>query len=137
MNNNNYFIEKGRRKEATARIYLKEGEGNIFVRTKKGKEKKIEDYFYMDPSLCEDIVRPLSLFGKEKEYNVLIRVSGSGYHAQAEAIRLGIARAILKVFPDYRTTLKDFSLLTRDARRVESKKIGFRKARKKEQYSKR
>lgn len=134
---NNYYIGIGRRKEATARVYLKEGSGKAQVRTKNGKEKELKDYFYMEPSLCEDICQPLKLFSKEKDYDLLVRVKGSGFHSQAEAIRLGVARSLLKVSPEYRITLKSFSLLTRDARRVERKKIGFKKARKKEQYSKR
>jgi small subunit ribosomal protein S9 len=134
---NNYFIGVGRDKEATARVYLKEGTGQAKVRTKNGKEKDLKDYFYMEPSLCEDIYQPLKLFSKENDYDLLIRVRGSGFHSQADAIRLGLARALLKISPEYRITLKSFSLLTRDARRVERKKIGFKKARKKEQYSKR
>lgn len=134
---NNYYIGIGRRKEATACVYLKEGSGKAQVRTKNGKEKELKDYFYMEPSLCEDIYQPLKLFSKEKDYDLLVRVKGSGFHSQAEAIRLGVARSLLKVSPEYRTTLKSFSLLTRDARKVERKKIGFKKARKKEQYSKR
>ena len=134
---NNYYIGVGRRKEATARVYLKEGSGKAQVRTKNGKEKELKDYFYMEPSLCEDIYQPLKLFSKEKDYDLLVRVKGSGFHSQAEAIKLGVARSLLKVSPEYRITLKSFSLLTRDARKVERKKIGFKKARKKEQYSKR
>ena len=137
MINNNYYIGVGRRKEATARVYLKEGKGQAQVRTSNGKEKNLKDYFYMEPSLCEDIYQPLKLFNKENEYDLLVRVKGSGFHSQAEAIRLGVARALLKVSPEYKTTLKSFSLLTRDARRVERKKIGFKKARKKTQFSKR
>src|SRR3954453_20647428 len=134
---NNYYIGVGRRKEATARVYLKEGKGQVQVRTKHGKEKKLEDYFYMEPSLCEDIFKPLKIFNKEKDYDLIVRVKGSGFHSQAEAIRLGVARALLKVSSEYKTTLKSFSLLTRDSRRVERKKVGFKKARKKTQFSKR
>jgi small subunit ribosomal protein S9 len=134
--NNNYYIGIGRRKEATARVYLKAGQGQAQIRT-KGKEKNLQDYFYMEPSLCEDIYQPLKLFNKENDYDLLIRVNGSGFHSQAEAIRLGVARALLKVSPDYKTTLRSFSLLTRDPRRVERKKIGFKKARKRPQFSKR
>ncbi|CAI2190726.1 10310_t:CDS:2, partial [Funneliformis geosporum] len=110
--------------EATARVYLKEGKGQAQVRTKNGKEKDLKGYFYMEPSLYEDIFKPLKLFSKENEYDLLVRVKGSGFHAQAEAIRLGVAQAMLKISPEYKTTLKSFSLLTRDARRVEPKKIG-------------
>ena len=130
--NNNYYIGVGRRKEATARVYLKEGTGKAEV-----NKRSLNDYFYMETSLSEDIYQPLKLFNKEKDYDLLVRVKGSGFHSQAEAIRLGIARALLKISPEYKTTLKSFSLLTRDARKVERKKIGFKKARKKEQFSKR
>jgi small subunit ribosomal protein S9 len=134
---NNYYIGVGRRKEATARVYLKPGLGKHLVRTNQGKEKSLQDYFYMEPSLYTDICTPLTIFGKEKEFDFFVRVNGSGYHSQAEAIRLGIARAILKFNPEFKNTLKNFSLLTRDPRKVERKKIGFRKSRKKEQYAKR
>ncbi|CAH1764155.1 6518_t:CDS:2 [Entrophospora sp. SA101] len=135
--NSNYYIGVGRRKEATARVYLKEGQGQAHIRTKTGQEKDLKDYFYMEPSLCEDIYQPLKLFSKQNDYDLLIRVKGSGFHSQAEAIRLGIARALLKISPEYKITLKSFSLLTCDARRVERKKVGFKKARKKTQFSKR
>jgi small subunit ribosomal protein S9 len=97
----------------------------------------LKDYFYMKPALCEEIYQPLKLFDKEKNYDLIVRVKGSGFHSQAEAIRLGIARALLKIFPDYKTNLKSFGLLTRDVRRVERKKIGLKKARKSPQWSKR
>jgi small subunit ribosomal protein S9 len=104
---------------------------------KKNKDKEIKDYFYMQPFLCREIYKPLKLFNKEEEYDILVRVQGGGFHSQAEAIRLGIARALLKIFPDYKTTLKNFSLLTRDSRKVERKKIGLKKARRAPQFSKR
>ena len=133
----NYYIGVGRRKEATARVYLKEGTGQAKVKTKDGKEKDLKDYFYMEPSLNEDICQPLKLLSKEDDYDFFVRVRGSGFHSQAEAIRLGVARALLEISSEYKTTLKSFGLLTRDARRVEPKKIGFKKARKKTQFSKR
>ncbi|CAJ0764331.1 23828_t:CDS:2, partial [Entrophospora sp. SA101] len=86
--------------------------------------KDLKDYFYMEPSLCEDIYQPLKLFSKENAYDFFVRVKGSGFHSQAKAIRLGVARALLKISPEYKITLKSFSLLTRDARRVERKKVG-------------
>ncbi|CAG8669802.1 5627_t:CDS:2, partial [Ambispora gerdemannii] len=114
-----------RRKEATARVFMKAGSGQAQIRTKDGKEKGFPDYFFMEPSLCEDIYQPLTLFNKVKDYDLIVRVKGGGFHSQAEAIRLGVARALLKVSAEYRTTLKSFSLLTRDARRVERKKAKF------------
>jgi len=130
--NNNYYIGVGRRKEATARVYLKEGTGKAQV-----NKKNLTDYFYMEPSLSEEIYQPLKLFNKEKDYDLLVRVKGSGFHSQAEAIRLGVAKALLKISPEYKITLKSFSLLTRDARKVERKKVGLKKSRKKTQFSKR
>jgi small subunit ribosomal protein S9 len=136
--NNIYHTGLGRRKEATARVYLKEnGKGKSYIRTSKGKEKSIEEYFYMEKSLCEEILKPLKLFKKELECDFFVRVKGSGFHSQAEAIRLGLSRALLKISPEFKTTLKSFSLLTRDPRKVERKKIGHKKSRKKEQFSKR
>ncbi|CAJ0756331.1 22042_t:CDS:2, partial [Entrophospora sp. SA101] len=121
-NNNNHQLLIGRRKEATARVYLKEGKGQAQIRTNDGKEKDLKDYFYMEPSLCEDIYQPLKLFSKENAFDFFVRVKGSGFHSQAKAIRLGVARALLNISPEYKITLKSFSLLTRDARRVERKK---------------
>jgi len=132
MQRDGYYIGVGRDKEATARVYLKEGTGQVRV---NGKD--IVNYFYMDPFLAEYICWPLKLFNKEKKYDLLIRVKGSGYKSQADASRLGVAKAYLEISSEYKTTLKSFGLLTRDPRRVEPKKIGFKKARKKEQFSKR
>ncbi|CAG8484906.1 3354_t:CDS:2 [Racocetra persica] len=116
MNDN--YNGLGRRKEANARVYLKEGTGQARIRTSNGKEKSLHDYFYMEPSLCEDILRPLKLFNKENDFDFFARVKGSGSQSQAGAIRLALARALLKVSPEYKITLKNFSLLTRDPRRV-------------------
>jgi len=136
--NNNYYIGVGRRKEATARVYLKEGQGQAQVRTKQGKVKKLEDYFYMEPSLHKDIFRPLKLFNKEKDYDLIVRVKGSGFHSQAEAIRLGVARALLKVSPEYKSTLKSFSMLKKTHEgKKEREHIGFKTSRRPTQFSKR
>ena len=91
--NNNYYIGVGRCKEATARVYLKEGTGKAIVRTRNGKEKELKDYLYMEPSLCEDIFKPLELFDKAKDYDLLIRVRGSGFRGQAKAICSGVTQA--------------------------------------------
>jgi len=135
--NNNYYIGIGRRKEATARVYLTEGKGQAQIRTKQRKEKKLEEYFYMNPSLCKDVLKPLSLFNKENDYDLIVRVKGSGFHSQAEAIRLGIARALLKVSPEYKPTLKSFALLKTDPRKKEREHIGFKTSRRPTQFSKR
>lgn len=129
---NNYYIGVGRRKRAVARVYLKAGNGKSEI-----NKKSLTDYFYMEPALSEDIHQPLKLFNKEKEYDLLVRVRGSGFHSQAEAIRLGVARALLKISPEYKTTLKSFSLLTRDPRKKEREHIGFKTSRRPTQFSKR
>jgi small subunit ribosomal protein S9 len=84
----------------------------------------------MEPSLCEDIYQPLKLFNKEKNYDLIVRVKGGGYHSQAQATKSGVVQALLKISPEYKITLKSFGLLTRDARKVERKKIGLKKSRK-------
>ncbi|CFW93204.1 30S ribosomal protein S9 [endosymbiont DhMRE of Dentiscutata heterogama] len=135
MNDN--YNGLGRRKEANARVYLKEGTGQARIRTNNGKEKSLHDYFYMEPSLCEDILRPLKLFNKENDFDFFARVKGSGPQSQAGAIRLALARALLKVSPEYKITLKNFSLLTRDSRRVWRKVVGSKKANKGKRFHKR
>ncbi|CAG8828072.1 12303_t:CDS:2, partial [Racocetra persica] len=75
------------------------GTGQAWVRTNSGKEKSLRDYFYMEPSLCEDILQPLKLFNKENDFDFFARVKGSGPQSQAGAIRLALARALLKVSP--------------------------------------
>lgn len=128
----NYYTGVGRRKEATARVYLREGLGNAQV-----NNKKLSEFFAVDPFLVTDIYQPLKLFNQEKNFDLLVRVRGGGFNSQAEAIRLGIARALLKISPEYKSNLKAFSLLTRDGRRVERKKVGLKKARRAPQFSKR
>ena len=130
--NNNYYIGVGRDKEATARVHLKKGSGENQVRTKKGT-KTLPNYFYMDPSLCEHVYQPLKLFNEEKSYDLVIRVRGGGFRSQADSIKLGTAKALLKIKPEYKITLRSFGLLTSDSRRVEKKKVGHKKARKKPQ----
>jgi len=132
MDNIKYYIGIGRRKTATASVFLKEGSGKSEI-----NKKNLTDYFYMEPSLCKSIYHPLRLFNKEKEYDLLVRVKGGGFHSQAEAIILALSHALLKIFPEYRATLKSFSLLKKDPRKNERKKIGHKKSRKSSQFSKR
>lgn len=121
----------GRRKEAVARVYLSEGKGNITV-----NNRKFEDYF---PVLNFQYVvkQPLQAVEVTDKYDIKVNVDGGGPSGQSEAVRLGIARALLKVDPEFRATLKPLGFLTRDARVVERKKPGQPKARKKFQFSKR
>ncbi len=121
----------GRRKTSVARIFMKEGTGEITV-----NGRKFEEYF---PVLTHrvDILKPFNVTGTTGKYDVKVNVTGGGLTGQAGAIRLAIARALLQVDPEYRAQLKPAKLLTRDPRMVERKKYGRPKARKKFQFSKR
>jgi len=121
----------GRRKEASARVRLAPGEGKITV---NGKEYTA----YFPTSFWQQIVTaPLSALGKEKDYDISVRVAGGGVRGQAEAVRHGIARALLAWNPDFRAVLKSHGFLTRDPRAKERKKFGQYRARKGHQWRKR
>jgi small subunit ribosomal protein S9 len=124
-------IYVGRRKTSVARVILKNGSGKIKV---NGKE--FEQFF---PQLLsrEDILLPLKVTETEGKYDVHVNVNGGGTTGQAQAVRLGIARALIEINPDFRNKLKVEGLLTRDPRMVERKKYGRPKARKRFQFSKR
>ncbi len=121
----------GRRKTSVARVYLTEGEGKVTV---NGKD--YTDYFPI-AVLQFKIQQPFKLTDTVDKYNLSVTVKGGGTTGQAEAIRLGISRALTEINPDYKTLLKAEDLLTRDPRMVERKKFGQKKARKKFQFSKR
>ncbi len=121
----------GRRKTSVARVYLKPGTGNIKVNGKDAKE-----YFSTDV-LVYKLNQPFALTETVEQYDVTVNVFGGGITGQAEAIRLGISRALCEVNAEYRLALKPAGLLTRDARMVERKKPGQKKARKRFQFSKR
>lgn len=121
----------GRRKTSVARVYMKPGSGNITVNRKEAKE-----YFSTDVMVYK-VNQPFLLTETAGQYDVTVNVFGGGNTGQAEAIRLGISRALCEVNAEYRLTLKPEGLLTRDARMVERKKPGQKKARKKFQFSKR
>ena len=121
----------GRRKKAIARVYLSEGKGTVTV---NGRD--VKDYF-TTATLQYKLEQAQALAGVEGQYDITVNVDGGGITGQAEAIRLGISRALVKVNPDHRATLKPEGLLTRDPRMVERKKPGQKKARKKFQFSKR
>jgi small subunit ribosomal protein S9 len=124
-------IYVGRRKTSVARVILRNGNGKITV---NGKE--FETAF---PQLLsrEDILNPLKVTETHGSYDVIINVHGGGTTGQAQAIRLGIARALVEINPDHRGALKKEGFLTRDPRMVERKKYGRPKARKRFQFSKR
>jgi small subunit ribosomal protein S9 len=121
----------GRRKTSVARVYVKPGKGQILV-----NERELKEYF---PSeiLQTTVKQALTLAKAEANYDVDVNVDGGGYKGQAEAIRLGIARALVKIDAENRPALKKEGLLTRDSRMVERKKPGRRKARRRFQFSKR
>jgi len=121
----------GRRKTSVARVLLRPGEGRWVV-----NGRPLEDYFPR-PVLRQSIAQPLVVTETEGRFDVRVNVRGGGLRGQADAVRLGIARALLKVDEDHRRRLRSSELLTRDPREVERKKPGRPKARKRFQFSKR
>ncbi|MCR5298105.1 MAG: 30S ribosomal protein S9 [Paludibacteraceae bacterium] len=121
----------GRRKSAVARIYVSDGSGKITV---NGRE--FEQYF-PEVRLQYVIKQPLVKLDATEKYDIKVNLDGGGYTGQAEALRLAIARALVKINPEDKVSLKKDGFLTRDAREVERKKPGQPKARKRFQFSKR
>jgi len=121
----------GRRKAAVARGSIKAGNGSITVNGKDYKD------FFSNAYMQNKVEAPLKVSGIEGKFDVVINVFGGGIKGQAEAVSLAIARAIIADDAEKRPELKKAKLLRRDARKVERKKTGLRKARKKEQFSKR
>ena len=121
----------GRRKEAVTRVFLTKGDGNISI---NGKDYKT--YFPL-VYLQNQVEAPFKSVDLSDKFDVVVNAKGGGVKGQAEAVKLGIARALLQVNPDYRPALKEAGLLTRDSRSVERKKPGKKKARKSFQFSKR
>ncbi|XP_060199564.1 small ribosomal subunit protein uS9c [Lycium barbarum] len=122
----------GRRKSASARVVLQEGSGKIIINYRDAKE-----YLQGNPLWIQYVKTPLATLGYEASYDIFVKVEGGGLSGQAQAISLGIARALLKVSESHRKPLRGEGLLTRDARVVERKKVGLKKARKRPQFSKR
>jgi len=121
----------GRRKASVARVYLKEGKGNITINKKDFKE-----YFPLE-TLQYIVTQPLNTLEVLGNFDITVNVQGGGYNGQAEAIRLGIARSLVKLDEENKPALKAEGFMTRDSRVVERKKPGQKKARKKFQFSKR
>ena len=121
----------GSRKEAVTRVFLSKGDGSITI---NGKDYKV--YFPL-VYLQNQVEVPLKTVEATDKYNVVVNATGGGVKGQAEATKLGIARALLEVSADYRPALKAAGLLKRDPRSVERKKPGRKKARKSFQFSKR
>ncbi|XP_031252742.1 30S ribosomal protein S9, chloroplastic [Pistacia vera] len=126
------IIGTGRRKCAIARVVLQEGNGQVIINYRDAKE-----YLQGNPLWLQYIKVPLVTLGYESSYDVFVKAHGGGLSGQAQAISLGIARALLKVSEDHRPPLRKEGLLTRDSRVVERKKAGLKKARKAPQFSKR
>lgn len=121
----------GRRKDAVARLYLSEGEGKFTI-----NKRDYTDYFPTG-TLQYKINQPFEITETAGKYDVKVNVFGGGITGQAEAVRLAISKALIEIDPDYKPALKAEGLTTRDPRMVERKKFGRKKARKKEQFSKR
>ena len=126
-----YYEGVGRRKRAVARVRLYPGNGQVVI-----NDKELKEYFGR-PQDWLDAVAPLKLTSNETRFNLSVLVKGGGVTGQAEAIRHGVARALLKVDPNLNRTLRRAGYLTRDPREKERKKPGLKRARKAPQYTKR
>lgn len=125
------YYGTGRRKTSTARVFLRPGTGSIVV-----NNKSLEEYFGRETNRM--VVRqPLALTENLEKFDVFVNVHGGGGNGQAGAIRHGLTRALMQYDETLRSSLRDAGYVTRDARAVERKKVGLRKARKKPQFSKR
>jgi len=121
----------GRRKAAVARVYVSEGTGQITI-----NKRDLTNYF--PSSILQFVVKqPLSVLGATEKYDIKVNLNGGGYKGQAEALRLAIARALVKISADDKSVLRKEGFMTRDPRVVERKKPGQPKARKRFQFSKR
>ena len=120
----------GRRKAAVARVYLSEGKGNITI-----NKRSLEEYFTL-PTLQYIVKQPLELLGVAGQYDIKVNLAGGGFKGQAEALRLGIARALVEINAEDKAQLRAAGFMTRDPRQVERKKPGRPKARKRFQFSK-
>ncbi|MGE5251107.1 MAG: 30S ribosomal protein S9 [Bacteroidota bacterium] len=127
-----YFEGIGRRKESTARVRVMSGSGKFSV-----NEKEARDFFTRMGDM-EDILRPFAAIGQDAaQYDITVIVNGGGVTGQTEAVRLGLARALLLINGEWTSALRKFGLLTRDARVKERKKPGLKRARKAPTYTKR
>jgi small subunit ribosomal protein S9 len=129
------YYGTGKRKTSVARVFLRPGKGDITLYVNQ-KPRPFIEYFRQD-SHKHTIKQPLLLTETENKFSIFIRVTGGGLNGQAEAIRLGISRALMEFNKELRATLKQAGLLTRDARIKERKKYGLLGARKAPQYHKR
>ena len=121
----------GRRKAAIARVYFSEGSGQITI------NKRTLDEYFPNPILQYIVKQPLNTLESVEKYDITVNLIGGGYKGQAEALRLAIARALVKINPEDKSALRREGFMTRDPRAVERKKPGQPKARKRFQFSKR
>ena len=121
----------GRRKAAIARVFVSEGKGQITI------NKRDLAVYFPSPILQYVVKQPLNKLGVVEKYDIKVNLDGGGYKGQAEALRLAIARALVKIDADNKPALKSEGFMTRDPREVERKKPGRPKARKRFQFSKR
>ena len=127
-----YYEAVGRRKESTARVRLSDGSGNFTVNEKEGA------IYFPRVGDLNDILRSFDAVGQDaKKYDITVKVNGGGVTGQTEAVRLGLARALVLLNGDWTSALRKNGLLTRDARVKERKKPGLKKARKAPTYTKR
>jgi small subunit ribosomal protein S9 len=127
----NYNYGTGRRKSAVARVFIKPGKGNIVV-----NDKPVDVFFSRETGRM--VVRqPLELTGNLDKFDIMVNVFGGGESGQAGAVRHGITRALINYDASLKPVLSKAGLVTRDAREVERKKVGLRKARRRKQFSKR
>lgn len=128
----NYFYALGRRKSATARVRLMSGKGNLVINGKPASE-----YFADSKAILNELQKPFGALEIENKFDITVVVSGGGHAGQADAIRLGIAKALVVLNGDYKSTLKRADLVGRDPREKERKKFGLKGARKQRQFTKR
>jgi small subunit ribosomal protein S9 len=132
MAKDNYFYALGRRKSATARVRVMSGKGNILV-----NDKPASEYFADSKALLAKLDQPFTVLEIPGKWDVSAHVTGGGHEGQMEAVRLGIAKALVLINEDYKNTLKRADLLSRDPREKERKKFGLKGARKQRQFTKR
>lgn len=128
----NYFYALGRRKSATARVRMQGGKGTITINAKPA-----EEYFAGSKYLMGKLQEPFAVLEQENKFDISVHVKGGGHDGQAEAIRLGISKALVTMNEDLKSTLKRADLLGRDSREKERKKFGLKGARKQRQFTKR
>lgn len=128
----NYFYGLGRRKSSTARVRLTKGNGLVKV-----NDKTAQDYFTDSQTHLHELDKPFIALGQENKFNISVKVTGGGLSGQIAAIKLGIAKALIELNPDFKNTLRRADLLGRDPREKERKKFGLKGARKKRQFTKR